>query len=162
MFYYLFFVMWSLFDHINNLLENRGDSSSVVKDSGVVQNFTKKKLLSVCELSELFESSSRIRNSLNFIKSFWEISLFNEIKDFFKSLCVDDLEYQDILKNVSVSGDAFDSYISNFNTLFSAVRLLEDKRCLNEINEILKFLKTIDKSNYRPLSDEALKRKLSN
>ena len=151
--------MGNIFDHISDLLEKRGDKHSVSSDSEFVQNVTKKKILSVYELWELFESSSRIRNSLNFIKSFWEFSLFNEIKDFLKSLCVDDSEYQNIFENVVVSDDAFISYTSSFDTLFSAIRFLEDKRCLNEMKSILEFLKKIDKSSYRPLSEEALKRK---
>ena len=153
--------MWTLFDHIKDLMEKRGTIDTKYSESETVQDFTKKKLLNVYELWELFESSSRIRNSLNFIRSFWEFSLLIEIQNFFKSLCIDDSDYQNIFKDVEFLSYDFDTYVSSFNALYSAVWLLEDKRYLSEMKATLDFLRKIDKSEFRPLSDEALRRKFS-
>lgn len=112
-------------------------------------------------MRELIDKSSRVRKRLRAVRSYWYVSLVPIIYDYSKSFLVDDINYQKLFVVDSISDDAFDSYNLIYNIFNKAVRFLEDKKCLVEITESLNFLKGLDTWDSIPLTDEALKRKIS-
>ena len=153
--------MWNIMETINKLLEERGTLESSPKNTEDIENYTARKIIDVATLRELIDKSSRVRKRLRAIRSYWDDSLVPIIYDHLKSFLVDDVDYQNLFVLDSISDDAFDSYNLIYNIFNKAVRFLEDKKCLVEITESLNFLKGLDTWDSIPLTDEALKRKIS-
>ena len=149
---------------IQELLEKRDicvSSSDTRVTAGIEDNTQKALTLNVSEIREVMELSSRVRNSINFIRSFWDIQLIDEIFDFFVSLCAENPEYQEIFLEYETLNDPFDSYDSKCKVLLKGASFLRDNNRLSDIKNVIIFLKHLDKKDYEPLSDEALRRKLS-
>ena len=153
--------MWTIMETINRLLEERETLEPSPKKTEDIESYTTRKIIDVATLRELIDKSSRVRKRLRAIRSYWDDSLVPIIYDHLKSFLVDDINYQKLFVVDLVSDDAFESYNLKYNIFNKAVRFLEDKKCLVEIAETLNFLKSLDTWDSIPLTDEALKRKIS-
>ena len=153
---------WIIQNSIDKLMKNRENESPISKATDGIEDYTQKQIsINVGEIREVFDLASRARNSLNFIRSLWEVSLIDEIEPFFKSLCVDNSDYQKIFEDVPASLDSADNYFARCDALLKATSFLREYNCLSEVKEVVAFLKNLDKGDFRPLSDESLRRKLS-
>lgn len=146
---------------IQEMLENRVSKEPILRKTEGIEDYTNKKIMDVTSLNELFDKYRRVRIRLETLRSYWDVSLISKIDDHLKSFLNDDEEYQKFFEENLVSYDTFESYDSKFNVFYKVIRFLEDKRCLSELSELLKFLRDLDTWDYRPFSDEALKKKLS-
>ena len=148
---------------------------------------TCKQIINVTELKELYEVSSRIKNRLEALRSYWDDSLVTIIFDHLKCVLDDDADYQKIFVDDSlvpiifdhlksfhdncvdykeffvddlVSDDVLRSYNMKYSIFKNAVVFLEEKGCLVELTEILDFLKSLGTWDGIPLTDDALRDKL--
>lgn len=145
---------------IQEMLENRENTSLLSRKTEGIQEPTCKKIIDVTTLNELFDKYSRVRIRLETLRSYWDFWLICKIEDKLKSFLNDDENYQNFFVENSVSKDIFQSYNSKFNIFYKVIRFLEDKKCLSELSELLMFLRKLDIWDNTPLCEEALKRKL--
>ena len=153
--------MWTLEETIGRLLKNRETVEPVIRKTEGIEDYTSKQIFDVAKLKELFDVSSRVRNRLEALRSYWVVSFVSDIDDYLSSFCKNDAVYQDLFVKNDFPVVEFESYNLKYCVFYKAVRFLEDKWCLTELNEILKFLRSLNPWDTTPLSDDALKRKLS-
>ena len=153
--------MWTIEETINRLLMTREIAEPVVRKTDGIEDCTSKQIIDVVKLKELFDVSSRVRNRLEALRSYWVVSLVCDIDDYLSTFCKDDAGYQIFFIENQFPVVGFHSYNLKYSVFNKAVKYLEDKRYLFELNEILKFLRSLETWNTTPLSDEALKSRFS-